>query len=215
MRARERVSTQLRDERQIRDETFQSTNPRWNRFLGPTPWRAESCAPALRCVNPGRALDNVIFKFIRAVWNVQSRLRSRERSINPARRLRTVPPKKEHLSSKTTRAPRSMTVCAADSPARPPPITMTCSVISRDALTRTRTTTNGERRSNLIAAHCRNDPTRALVVGSRGSSTNREPQNWTVSSKCPRLVGREMERDNSNNVFKEIKRINARRKFVY
>jgi len=24
-----------------------------------------------------------------------------------------------------------------------------------------------------------------------------------------------MERDNSNNVFKEIKRINARRKFVY
>ena len=40
------------------------------------------------------------------------------------------PPKNEHLSSKTTRPPRSRTVCAADKPARPPPITMTCSLIS-------------------------------------------------------------------------------------
>ena len=35
------------------------------------------------------------------------------------------PPRKEHLSSNTTRAPCSMTVCAADRPARPPPMTMT------------------------------------------------------------------------------------------
>lgn len=38
-----------------------------------------------------------------------------------------LPPKNEHLSSKSTLPPCSNTVCAVESPARPPPTTMICS----------------------------------------------------------------------------------------
>lgn len=42
-----------------------------------------------------------------------------------------LPPRKGHLSRSMTRPPCSRTVCAAESPARPPPMTMTCSAMAR------------------------------------------------------------------------------------
>ena len=90
MRARERVSTQLRDERQIEIKLFSQPIHAGTASLGQHLGERNRVRRRFGVSNPGRALDNVIFKFIRAVWNVQSRLRSRERSINPARRLRTV-----------------------------------------------------------------------------------------------------------------------------
>ena len=40
-----------------------------------------------------------------------------------------LPPRKGHLSKRSTRPPCSSTVCAAERPARPPPMTMICSLI--------------------------------------------------------------------------------------
>jgi len=47
-----------------------------------------------------------------------------------------LPPRKGHLSRSRTRPPCSRTVCTAESPARPPPTTMTCSAMTRVSLLR-------------------------------------------------------------------------------
>ena len=91
MRSRERVPTELRDEGQVKVKLFhQPIHARTDSLRQHLGERHRVCR-RFGVPDARRALDDIIFKLISAVGNVQPRLRLRQRSVNPTRRLRAVP----------------------------------------------------------------------------------------------------------------------------
>ena len=98
--------------------------------------------------------------------------------LMPEVALVLLPPRKGHLSKRRTRPPCSSTVCAAERPARPPPMTMICSSMSCAASERGRSAGVAARfgvRSKSAASSARSDESASREIPIRGSAGRRRP----------------------------------------
>ena len=87
----------------------------------------ERCARGVVCPTPAAPLMMSASGYRRSL-DALGGLRARERAVDAGGGFRgLLPPRRQ--CSKSTRPPCSSTVCAAERPARPPPMTMICSLI--------------------------------------------------------------------------------------
>ena len=84
------MPTELRDEGQVKVELFHQPIHARTASLRQHLGERHRVRRRLGVPNARRALDDIVFKLISAVGDVQPRLRLRQRSVNPTRRLRAV-----------------------------------------------------------------------------------------------------------------------------